>query len=174
MYAALSAVQRQPRHRTVPRRLSASTLIFSERCVQGGSPAFVVSLVIRNCLIRKSERRRATYGCATSPKCPLRRARRTITSRTSALSSAFWRFSKEKPRSQMCGPSTQIALALWAIARLSATHQHFIYEQKCASHGCHVCGGRGGRRSRILSRGDVSGAVFDVTRSECQIFTGTK
>ena len=28
-------------------------------------------------------------------------------------------------------------------------------EQKCTSHGRRVCGGRGGRRSRILSRSDV-------------------
>ena len=44
-----------------------------------------------------------------------------------------------------------------------------LYEQKCASHGRRVCGGRGGRRSRVLSRGDVSGALLSTMSlvSEC-------
>ena len=46
------------------------------------------------------------------------------------------------------------------------------YEQKSASHGRRVCGGRGGRRSRVLSRGDVSGTVFDVTRRSARYLQG--
>ena len=36
--------------------------------------------------------------------------------------------------------------------------------KRSAGHGCRVCGDRDGRRSRVLSRSDVSGTVwFDVT-----------
>ena len=64
-------------------------------------------LLPRNDLISKSERRRATYGCATSPKGLRRQARRTITSGLGAK----WHILalKEEPQSQMCGHSTQIA-----------------------------------------------------------------
>ena len=39
-----------------------------------------------------------------------------------------------------------------------------VMSKRSAGHGCRVCGGRDGRRSRVLSRSDVSGTVwFDVT-----------